>query len=242
MTTSSLSLPSQTAPMSWPTLKRLGPLAAVIVLHVGLFHALQSGLVQPPAPIAAREVLVHFITPTPAPVPTPKVEAPTPPKPPKTVPVVRKQPPPQPKPRPVQQPVNPEPSEQAITTPPQPAAPAEPEPFVAAAPVPPPAPAAPASPPPPKTITSGVEYLQPPRPEYPLLSRRKSEEGKVVLRVLINQKGRAEQVEVTSSSGFARLDEAARQAVLRAVFKPQIEDGKPVMVYTNVPITFQLDR
>ncbi|MGB6055012.1 MAG: energy transducer TonB, partial [Burkholderiaceae bacterium] len=94
----------------------------------------------------------------------------------------------------------------------------------------------------PKTITSGVEYLQPPRPEYPLLSRRKNEEGKVMLRVLINQKGRTEQVEIMSSSGFPRLDEAARQAVLRAVFKPQIEDGKPVMVYTNVPITFQLER
>ncbi|MGB7479468.1 MAG: hypothetical protein WA924_04010, partial [Burkholderiaceae bacterium] len=133
----SLSLSPEALPMRWSTLKRLGPLTAVILLHVGFFHALQSGLLQPPAPIAAREVLVHFITPAPvpapAPAPTPKVEpVQPPPKPPKTVPLAKKPPAPTPKPRPTVQPVNPQPSEQAITTPPQPPAPAEPEPFVAA--------------------------------------------------------------------------------------------------------------
>ncbi|MGB6056010.1 MAG: energy transducer TonB, partial [Burkholderiaceae bacterium] len=113
----SVSFPSEATPMQWSALKRLGPLTAVILLHVGFFHALQSGLLQPPAPMAAREVLVHFITPTPAPtpLPTPKVEAPPPPKPPKTVPLAKKPPVPTPKPRPTVQPVNPEPSEQAIT-------------------------------------------------------------------------------------------------------------------------------
>ena len=238
--------------MPWPYAKRLGPLALVILLHLGFFHALQSGLLRPPTPIVTKEVLVHFITPQPAPPPVqppPPVPAPAP-TPPKTLPVVKK---PVPKPKPLPKPtpapvVRPAPSEQAITVPeppPQPPQPAAQEPAVAAAPAAPPSPApapAPAAPAPPKTISSGVEYLQAPQPEYPLLARRKGEEGKVVLRALINLKGRPEQVEIQASSGSVRLDEAARQAVMRAVFKPHLEDGKPVMVYAIVPIKFQLDR
>src|SRR5207237_10735251 len=92
----------------------------------------------------------------------------------------------------------------------------------------------------PKTI-SGVEYLQAPQPEYPPLARRMGEEGKVMLRVLVNDKGRAERIEIQKSSGSQRLDEAARLAASAALFKPYIEDGKAVAVYAIVPIAFQLN-
>ncbi len=111
---------------------------------------------------------------------------------------------------------------------------AEPMTSAAAAPLAPPAPARP------KLISSGAEYIHPPRPEYPALSRRLGEEGKVVLRILINEKGQPEQVEVEKSSGSSRLDSAACQAALRALFKPHIEDGKPIAVYALVPIGFKL--
>lgn len=68
------------------------------------------------------------------------------------------------------------------------------------------------------------------------------EQGKVVLRVLVNEKGRPEKVEVQRSSGFPRLDEAARQAAWRALFKPFIEDGKAVPRYAIVPIRFSLNN
>lgn len=67
------------------------------------------------------------------------------------------------------------------------------------------------------------------------------EEGKVMLRVLVNEKGRPERVEVQKTSGSPRLDEAARQAAMRAVFKPHMEDGRPVAVFAIIPIRFQLD-
>lgn len=66
------------------------------------------------------------------------------------------------------------------------------------------------------------------------------EEGKVMLRVLVNDRGRPEKVDVQKSSGFARLDEAARQAAMRAMFKPHLEDGKPVAVYALIPINFSI--
>lgn len=246
----SISLPLPASPsLAWPYARRLLPLTLVLLLHAGFFYALQSGLLQSPLPSVPNEVLVRLISaeparqPMPAPAPVPK------PAPPKTLPVLRK-PLPKPQPKPAPLPVtSPAPSERAITIPAEPQA--APEPAAASA-------SASASalsstststatadtsiPAPPKTISSGVEYLQAPQPEYPLLARRKGEEGKVVLRALINLKGRPDQVEIQSSSGSARLDEAARQAVLRAVFKPHLEDGKPVMVYAIVPIKFQLDR
>jgi protein TonB len=100
--------------------------------------------------------------------------------------------------------------------------------------------AAPAAPAGPRTVSSGVEYLRTPQPDYPALSKRLGEQGKVVLRILVNQAGLPEQVLVQSSSGFARLDEAGRQAALRALFKPYLEDGRPVTVFVIVPLNFQL--
>lgn len=184
-----------------------------------------------------KEVFATFVTPEPPPKPEPPKQQPAPPK---TVPIVRPTVP-RPPVTPVTPVINQTPSEQAITVPPPP--PEPPAPVAAAVPTPaPPAAAAPAAVPAlPKTVTSGVEYLQLPRPEYPPIARRNGEEGKVLLRVLVNDKGRPEQVQITKSSGVARLDEAARQAVLRAVFKPYVEDGKAIPVYVSVPINFQLN-
>ncbi|UUZ46784.1 energy transducer TonB [Massilia sp. B-10] len=90
----------------------------------------------------------------------------------------------------------------------------------------------------PKTVTSGVEYIRTPQFVYPEMSRRMGEQGRVVLRVLVNEKGQPEKVQVQTSSGFARLDEASRQAGLRAQFKPYMEDGHPIAVYVLLPFSY----
>jgi protein TonB len=212
--------------LAWQQIRRIGPLGSIILLHIGFFYALQSGLLRQATQALPQEVFASFITPEPAPrssVATP------PPAAPKTVPVVKRAPAP---PKPVAQAANPATPQQAITPP----ATASNSSDSAAATAPPTA-AAPAQP---KTV-SGVEYIQAPQPDYPLASKRLGESGTVILRVLVNEKGRAERVEVHKSSGSSRLDEAGRQAALRALFKPHLEDGKPVAVYALVPIKFQLD-
>ena len=73
------------------------------------------------------------------------------------------------------------------------------------------------------------------------MSRRMGEEGKTVLRVLIEENGHAGRIEILHSSGSSRLDEAARQAVRHATFKPYRENGKALAVFTLIPINFQLD-
>lgn len=87
---------------------------------------------------------------------------------------------------------------------------------------------------------SAVEYIHAPQADYPPMARRMGEEGRVVMQVLVNDKGRAEKVEIVKSSGFARLDESAKIALLRALFKPYLEDGKATTVLATASINFSL--
>ncbi|PZN31328.1 MAG: energy transducer TonB [Proteobacteria bacterium] len=89
---------------------------------------------------------------------------------------------------------------------------------------------------------SSVEYLREPAPRYPPQSRRLREQGLVVLRVLIDEAGKARRIEIQSSSGYARLDAAAREAVERAAFRPYIENGAPRQALVLIPIEFSLQR
>ncbi len=88
---------------------------------------------------------------------------------------------------------------------------------------------------------SGVEYLRSPQPRYPSLARRLGETGKVMVRVLVGIDGLPQRAEIHVSSGSASLDDAALEATLRALFKPYLEGGRPVMVWALVPIRFSLD-
>lgn len=88
---------------------------------------------------------------------------------------------------------------------------------------------------------SAVQYLEPPLLVYPRASRRAGEAGRVLLRVFIDEQGLPRQVQVNRSSGFARLDEAAIEALRKARFKPCIADGQPVAGWALVPLTFELN-
>ena len=86
----------------------------------------------------------------------------------------------------------------------------------------------------------GVEGLANPAPRYPYLSRSREEEGKVILQVYVNKKGRTSRIETIQSSGHSRLDQAARKAVKNWTFTPALEDGNPTAGVVQVPILFVL--
>ncbi len=80
------------------------------------------------------------------------------------------------------------------------------------------------------------------QPEYPPTSRRLGEEGSVVLQVLVDTDGKVMDGKVQTSSGFARLDEAALKHALRAWrFTPGTEDGVPVQIWHSVKVTFKIE-
>jgi periplasmic protein TonB len=91
-------------------------------------------------------------------------------------------------------------------------------------------------------LVSAVEYVREPSPRYPPQSRRLGEQGVVVLRVVIDERGRACDIEIESSSGHERLDRAAREAVATAAFQPYFEDGAPRRALVLIPIEFYLNR
>ena len=81
------------------------------------------------------------------------------------------------------------------------------------------------------------------RPAYPLESRRKGEQGRVVLKVWLgNERGLPRKVDVFTSSGYPRLDKAAFDAVKSWQFDPAKRDGKKIEGCYLVPITFSLPK
>jgi len=86
----------------------------------------------------------------------------------------------------------------------------------------------------------GVAYLNNPAPDYPSLSRRKGDEGRVLLKVLVSADGKAEDVQIEKSSGFELLDEAAQKTVKQWRFVPARKGGEVLSAYVIVPIKFSL--
>lgn len=242
---------------------RPSALAVAIALHLAMIALVLSGALEHPrTDIEPPAVVVQLLTPPPKPEPPPpeppkpKPPKPEPPKPepPKPEPPKPEPPKPEPpKPEPTPEPPKPEP---AKPEPPKPAPKAEPvkvdtppppvaAPQAPAAVAPPPTPPAPPAPPAPKTtarteVSISASYAAANRkPEYPKMSQRLGEEGTVVLTVMVKSDGSASEVEVKSSSGFARLDRAAADAVKTWRFNPATVDGKAVDKSYEVPITFK---
>jgi protein TonB len=197
-------------------------------LAVGL-HALALGALLSYAParnalLAAAPIMVSLVTqPRPEEKPQPRPETPPQPKPlakPRALP---------PQPLPVL--TAPAESPALVAAPPPPSEPPPPQPI-----------ALPAAPP--VVITEPIfnaNYLDNPAPEYPWLSRRAGEQGRVLLRVLVNAAGRAQDVEVRTSSGFLRLDQTARDTVRAWRFVPAKRGNEPVPAWVLIPIVFKLD-
>ena len=81
-----------------------------------------------------------------------------------------------------------------------------------------------------------------PKPKYPDTARRDGKEGRVLLRVLVNEEGRTASVEVNRSSGAEALDQAAVEAIKRWRFSPAQYGEKPVESWVRIPIDFRLNN
>ncbi len=102
---------------------------------------------------------------------------------------------------------------------------------------------APQPPAPPPVIPPrfNADYLQNPAPTYPALARRMHEQGKVLVRVLVDVEGAPERVELKASSGFPRLDQSAIETIKNWKFVPARQGDQKVAAWVVVPITFTLE-
>jgi protein TonB len=106
-----------------------------------------------------------------------------------------------------------------------------------------PAAAPPVTPAPPAIVQAsdlGAQMLSGKPPRYPFESRRKREQGTVALALVLDLDGSVESISIAQSSGFARLDDAARDAVKGWRWKPTLRGGQPVRVRGTVEIPFVL--
>jgi protein TonB len=68
-----------------------------------------------------------------------------------------------------------------------------------------------------------------------------AEEGTVSLRFLVGVDGKVIQSEIEKSSGFKRLDEAARAGLSKCRFQPATVDGRPEQAWASMKYTWRLE-
>jgi protein TonB len=207
----------------------------VIALHVAIAYALVTGLARKAVEAVRGPVETKLVQ---------EVKLPEPPKPPPEPPAPAKE-----------RPKAPPPPKPAYIPPPEVAAPPTSAPTISAVtreetrsePAPPveaPRPAPAPAPPRPAERTAPVvdaaRNCQ--KPDYPAASRRLEESGTVTLRLLIGVDGRVTESKVETSSGFARLDDAAREALSRCRFKPGTVDGEPEPSWVSLKYKWVLDN
>lgn len=223
-----------------PVRRNLAGMGIAVLLHGALLVAIISAIGEAPAPVTPPQpyMTVSLLTPlaeTPQAPPRPPAQ---PVKPKETRPAVQPQATPSPSHKPAERPTltsaatapNAVETTAEAATPPTPATPA------ATAPVR----EAPLAVVPPRFDAA---YLANPAPTYPSASRRMGEEGRVLLRVQVGADGRPTDVSIAKSSGFSRLDDIARETVLRSWrFVPARQGDQAVAGAVKVPIDFTLSN
>ncbi len=214
------------------TRKHLIGLTAVLVLHGLLFWAINSGLARKfvkviKGPVEA--VLLEEAKPDIPPPPPPPPPKNLPPPPPAYVPPAEIQ-------VAAQSPVN---AIAAVSNTPQPVAPPSPSPSPSPLPSPVQSTPQPASPPVQTSAVISASSCE--KPDYPSASKRLEEEGTVQLKFLVGVDGKVIESAIEKSSGFRRLDEAARAGLSKCQFKPATLDGKPQQSWASLRYTWRLE-
>lgn len=86
-----------------------------------------------------------------------------------------------------------------------------------------------------------ANYLNNPRPAYPMVARRMGWQGRVVLNVEVRAEGGCGGISVFRSSGHDVLDRAAMDTVKSWRFTPARHGGSPVTKWFKVPVVFSLE-
>jgi len=83
-------------------------------------------------------------------------------------------------------------------------------------------------------------FKQNPPPAYPRKARRMGYEGIVMLKVLVDETGRVDDLTVLESSGYPILDRTALASVRNWLFESGTEGGIKKKMWVRVPVRFRL--
>lgn len=91
-----------------------------------------------------------------------------------------------------------------------------------------------------------IPYDDPPKPltpirsKYPKVAQDAGNQGTVVVQVFVNNKGKVEETIILKGL-TPELNQAAIEAIKKTKFKPAMQRGKPVGVWSSIPVNFRLD-
>ena len=80
------------------------------------------------------------------------------------------------------------------------------------------------------------------KPDYPPAALRAQEEGEVTLEMLVAVDGTVLESKILRSSGFRRLDDAARRALALCRFTPGTEAGIAVQSMARIAYLWRIDE
>lgn len=83
-------------------------------------------------------------------------------------------------------------------------------------------------------------YKKNKQPPYPVMAKRRGYDGRILLSVLVGTKGLVSEITIKHSSGHLSLDRAALSTVKDWLFTPASEGDRPVAMWVDVPVEFQL--
>ena len=83
------------------------------------------------------------------------------------------------------------------------------------------------------------QLVKGPKPIYPEIARKAGLQGKVFVRFLVGRDGRVREVQVLKGQEIFR--QAAIDAVMKFVFRPAMQNDKPVSVWMSQAIRFDLN-
>ncbi|WP_109125207.1 energy transducer TonB [Dyella sp. C11] len=218
MSSASLAVPRHAHPDG----ARIAALSAAMALNLAALLV----VMRPMAPEFAQQVKriaetpISWITPTKEPPPPPPIELKKPELP-KSIPHTQAVPQPQPVSPPIT--MTDEGSAPAVPTPPTVAPPAS-------------------LPSTGELVEATLAYRATPL-KYPPQALRSRMQGKVVLKVLVDENGVPQNVAIEESSGYTMLDKSAMEQVLKGWrFEPAKVDGHAVRAWARVPVTFNLNE
>jgi periplasmic protein TonB len=87
-----------------------------------------------------------------------------------------------------------------------------------------------------------AKLINPPDPAdyYPDSSRRNGEQGRAMVKLCVNERGRVGTADIIATSGHPALDGAAIQYAKALRFKPATRAGKPIDACMSLPVRFEL--
>jgi D-alanyl-D-alanine endopeptidase (penicillin-binding protein 7) len=72
------------------------------------------------------------------------------------------------------------------------------------------------------------------KPEWPEADFQAGHDGTVTLSFLVGADGTVRESRVLKTSGYPAMDEAARMAIMKCMFKPATRDGRAVESWTPI--------